>query len=116
MAKNPPHQIDADEIAVGDVPDGPEVADALVARGRAAVDRVPAVADSAREALADAQDQVNKLSDMGVIAAAGFALGVSSGLLMAGAPRVILALSAIPVALTLRSAMTRGVRPARLVN
>jgi len=29
---------------------------------------------------------------------------------------VILALSAIPVALTLRSAMARGVRPARLVN
>jgi hypothetical protein len=107
------------EIEVEDVPDEADVAalaGTLVERGRAVLERVPAVADGAREALADAQDQVNGLSDMGVIAAAGFALGVSSGLLMAGAPRVILALSAIPVALTLRSAMTRGVRPARLVN
>ena len=114
MAKNT-----LDEIDVDDVPDGTaisDVADALVAGGRAVVDRVPAVADSAREALADAQDQVNQLSDMGVVAALGFALGVSSGLLLAGAPRVILALSAVPVALTLRSAMTRGVRPARLIN
>jgi hypothetical protein len=114
MATNRP-----DEIDVDDVPDGTamgDVADTLVARGRAVVDRVPAVADSAREALADAQDHVNQLSDMGVVAALGFALGVSSGLVLAGAPRVILALSAVPVALTLRSAMTRGVRPARLVN
>ena len=66
--------------------------------------------------MGDAQDHVNQLSDMGVVAALGFALGVSSGLVLAGAPRVILALSAVPVALTLRSAMTRGVRPARLVN
>lgn len=114
MAKNRPDQIDVD-----DVPDGTamgEVADAIVTHGRAVVDRVPAVADSARGALADAQDHVNQLSDMGVVAALGFALGVSSGLLLAGAPRVILALSAVPVALTLRSAMTRKVRPARLVN
>jgi len=86
-----------DEIDVDDVPDGTDTAtfaDTLVARGRAVVDRV----------------------DMGVVAALGFALGVSSGLVLAGAPRVILALSAVPVALTLRSAMTRGVRPARLVN
>lgn len=114
MAKKRP-----DEIDVDDVPDGTamgDVVDALVARGRSVVDRAPAVADSAREALADAQDRVNQLSDMGVVAALGFALGLSSGLLLAGAPRVILALSAVPVALTLRSAMTRGVRPARLVN
>jgi hypothetical protein len=114
MAKNRP-----DEMEVEDVPDGTAtsgVADTLIDRGRAVVDRVPAVADSAREALADAQDRVNELSDMGVVAALGFALGVSSGLLLAGAPRVILALSVVPVALTLRSAMTRGVRPARLVN
>jgi hypothetical protein len=36
---------------------------------------------------------------------------MSSGLLLAGAPRVILALSAVPVALTLRSAMTRRRMP-----
>ena len=114
MAKNRAH-----ETEVEDGPDEADVAalaDTLVERGRAVLEQVPAVADSAREALADAQDHVNQLSDMGVVAALGFALGVSSGLLLAGAPRVILALSAIPVALTLRSAMTRGVRPARLVN
>ena len=114
MAKNT-----LDEIAVDDVRNGTaigDVADAFAAGSRAVADRVPGVADSAREALADAQDQVNQLSDMGVVAALGFALGVSSGLLLAGAPRVILALSAVPVALTLRSAMTRGVRPARLMN
>lgn len=107
------------EIEVDDVTDGnpvSDVADAFVAGGRAVVDRVPAVAESARGALAGAQDQVNQLSDMGIVAALGFALGVSSGLLLAGAPRVILALSAVPVALTLRSAMTRGVRPGFLVN
>lgn len=114
MAKYGSHEIEVEDGL--DEADVAALADTLVERGRAVLERVPAVADSAREALADAQDQVNGLSDMGVIAAAGFALGVSSGLLMAGAPRVILALSAIPVALTLRSAMTRGVRPARLVN
>jgi hypothetical protein len=56
------------------------------------------------------------LSDMGIVAASGFALGVSSGLLLAGAPRAILILSMIPVALTLRSAFARGMRPARLLN
>ena len=114
MAKNT-----LEKVEVDDAPDGTaisDVADAFVAGGRAVVDRVPGVADSARVALADAQDQVNQLSDMGVVAALGFALGVSSGLLLAGAPRVILGLSAVPVALTLRSAMTRGVRPARLIN
>lgn len=114
MAKNPPHEIEVDDVSDGTAMG--EVADALVARGRAVVDRVPAAADGAREALADAQETVNQLSDMGVVAALGFALGLSSGLWLAGAPRVILALSAVPAALTLRSALTRGVRPAGLVN
>jgi hypothetical protein len=60
--------------------------------------------------------RVNRLSDMGIIAASGFALGVTSGLLLAGAPRVILILSLIPVGLTVRSAFARGMRPARLMN
>jgi hypothetical protein len=118
MAKNQTPKIDLDDDA-DDVPDGADsgtFADALVDRGRAVLDRVPAVADSGRDLLADAQNQVNGLSDMGIIAASGFALGVSSGLLLAGAPRVILILSMIPVALTLRSAFARGVRPAVLVN
>ena len=118
MAKNQTHKIDADDV-VDDVPDRADMgafADTLVDRGRAVLDRFPAVADSARDALAGAQDHVNDLSDMGIIAASGFALGVSSGLLLAGAPRAILILSMIPVALTLRSAFARGMRPARLLN
>jgi hypothetical protein len=37
-------------------------------------------------------------------------------LLLACAPRAFLILSMIPVALTLRSAFERGMRPARLIN
>jgi hypothetical protein len=118
MAKNQTHKIDLDDVD-DDVADGADignVADTLVDRGRAVLDRAPAVADSARDVLSGARDQVNGLSDMGIIAASGFALGVSSGLLLAGAPRAILILSMIPVALTLRSAFARGVRPAVLIN
>ena len=75
-----------------------------------------AVSRAFYDVLAGAQDQINGLSDMGIVAASGFALGVSSGLLLAGAPRALLILSMIPVALTLRSAFARGMRPARLLN
>ena len=118
MTRNQTHKVDADDV----VDDGPAradmgaVADTLVDRGRAVLDQVPTVADSARGVLAGAQDQVNGLSDMGVVAASGFALGVCSGLQLAGAPRAILILSMIPVALTLRSAFERGLRPASLIN
>lgn len=118
MTKNQTHKVDADDVA----DDGPAradmgaLADTLVDRGRAVLDQFPTVADSARGVLAGAQDQVNGLSDVGVVAAAGFALGFSSGLRLAGAPRAIFILSMIPVALTLRSAFERGMRPARLIN
>jgi hypothetical protein len=118
MPKNQTHRVDAEDI-VDDVPDRADMgalADTLVDRGRAVLDQFPAVADGARDVLAGAQDQVNGLSDMGIVAASGFALGVSSGLLLAGAPRAILILSMIPVALTVRSAFARGMRPARLLN
>ena len=118
MAKNQTHKTDADDV-LDDVPDRAdmgELADTVVDRGRAVLDQFPAVADSARGVLAGAQDQVNGLSDTGIVAASGFALGVSSGLLLAGASRAILILSMIPVALTLRSAFARGMRPARLIN
>src|SRR5664280_3574676 len=95
MAKNQTHRVDAEDI-VDDVPDRADMgalADTFVDRGRAVLDQFPAVADGARDVLAGAQDQVNGLSDMGIVAASGFALGVSSGLLLAGAPRAILILS-----------------------
>ena len=114
MPKNPAHKTNVDDVV-----DGADIgasADTLVDRGRAVLDQFPAVADSARDVLAGAQDQVNGLSDMGIVAASGFALGVSSGLLLAGAPRVILILSMIPAGFTLWSAFARGVRPAVLIN
>ena len=118
MAKNETRKIDLDDVDddVADEADMGALADTLVDRGRSVLDQFPAVADSARDVLSGARDQVNGLSDMGIIAASGFALGVSSGLLLAGAPRVILILSMIPAGFTLWSAFARGVRPAVLIN
>ena len=112
MAESRLHEIDTD-----DTPDGADAAapaDTLIARGRPVLDRVPGVV---REALDVAQEQVNGLSDVGIVAASGFALGVNTGLLLAGAPRlVVAACTTIPVLLTFRSAMGRVARPGRLVN
>ena len=113
MARSRVHE---DTNGTAGAPDPAALADTLVERGRAVLDQVPAVAAGAREALADAQEEVNGLSDLGIVAASGFALGMSTGLLLAGAPRVVVALSTVFVFLTLRSAMGRGVRPSRLVN
>jgi hypothetical protein len=114
MARNRIHEIDVDDAPTG--ADVAALADTLVERGRAVLDHVPAVAAGARGARADVQGQVNGLSDMGIVAASGFALGVSTGLLLAGAPRVMVGLSTILVVLTLGSVLARGVRPKRLVN
>ena len=114
MAKSPVR-----EKVAGEAPsaaDAAAFADALVERSRAVLDHVPDVADGAREAFAAAQEQVNGLSDLGVVAASGFALGVSTGLLLSGAPRVVVVLSTVLVVLTFRSALARGVRPGRLLN
>ena len=92
----------------------------LIDQGRAVADQIPGAVDDARAALNAAQDQLNDqldgLSDRGVIAAAGFTAGVTAGLFLAGAPRLILALSVLPVAITVRSALNRGVRLSRLVK
>lgn len=114
MASSRRHEIHADDVPGGAA--ASDLADTLVERGRAVLGEVPNVAASAREALADAQEQVNGLSDLGIVAASGFALGVSTGLLVAGAPRIVVGVSTILVFLTFRSAMARGVRPSKLVN
>ena len=88
----------------------------LLDRGRAVADHLPAAVDDARSALGAAQDQFDQLSDRGVIAAVGFTAGMMTGLFLAGAPRLVLAASALPLAFTVRSALTRGVRLSRLVN
>ena len=89
---------------------------ALLDRGRSVADQLPDVVDDARAALDAAQVQLDLLSDRGVIAAVGFAAGIATGLFLAGAPRFILAVSMIPLAVTTRSALTRGVRLSPLVN
>ena len=85
-------------------------------RGRGVADQWPEAVDSARGMIGAAQEQVDELSDQGVIAAAAFSAGVTVGLLFAGAPRFILALALMPTALTVRSALQRGIRPSGLVN
>ena len=113
MAKNRPHEIDPDDLSDGK--DMADLAESIADRGRAVLRHLPSIADGAH-ALSGAQDQVDELSDIGAVAAAGFAVGVTGGLLLAGAPRPIVLLSMIPVALTLRSALARGVRLDRLMN
>jgi hypothetical protein len=108
LATKTDHQDDSSPIS--------DLADVVVHGGRAVANRIPAAADTARDALAGAQAQVNQLSDTGMVGALGFAVGVTAGVLVAGAPRLMVIMSAVPVALTLRSAMTRDIRPARLVN
>jgi hypothetical protein len=88
---------------------------AVIDQGRAVAEQLPSV-DDAKAAFNAAQEQLDGLSDRGVIAAVGFSAGVTAGLFLAGAPRLILALSVIPFAVTLRSAFSRGVRLSRLVN
>jgi len=81
----------------------------LIERGRSAADHLPDAVDAA-------QGQLDLLSDKGVIGAVGFSIGVTTGLFLAGAPRPILAISLVPLAITARAAMTRGVRLSRLVR
>ena len=88
----------------------------ILERGRAVADHLPDAVGEARSALDAAQGQLDLLSDRGVIAAVGFCAGITTGLFLAGAPRAILALSMLPLAVTVRSALTRGVRLSRLVN
>lgn len=92
------------------------VAETLMDRGRAVADQWPDVVESGREVVAAAQVQVDELSDQGVMAAAAFSAGITVGLLLAGAPRLILALALVPTALTVRSAMQRGIRAFTLVS
>lgn len=114
MTKNGSHATDQAERSMEDVEDGG--AASLMERGRAVAEQLPDAVDGARGMIEAAKGQVDELSDQGVIAAVAFSAGVTIGLFLAGAPRLILALALLPTAITLRSAMQRGVRPGRLVN
>ncbi|MEO8468673.1 MAG: hypothetical protein ABI573_03280 [Chloroflexota bacterium] len=119
--------LDENDHEAPDMADGPtdagesnaKLSDAiarLVDRSGAVLDRAPDVAGGARGALASAQAEVEQLSDMGVATVAAYSLGVTCGLLLAGAPRIILVLSAIPGAMAVRVAFNRGMRPAVLLH
>jgi len=83
--------------------------------GRAVASQVPSALDGARDALGSASAVVDDLSDQGLTAAMALSGGVVLGLFLAGAPRAILALALLPAAITVRSAIQRGVGPIGLV-
>ncbi len=113
MARNGTSAIEAGDAIAEAADDGVR---SLLDRGRSVADHLPVAVDDARSALGAAQDQFDQLSDRGVIAAVGFTAGITTGLFLAGASRLTLAASALPLAFTLRSALTRGVRLSRLVQ
>ena len=83
---------------------------------RVAAEQVPVMTANAKQAFGEAEARVERLSDVGLAAATGFALGVSAVLLLTGAPRIVLAVSAVPAAVMLRAAANRGMRPSALTN
>lgn len=93
-----------------------EATQSLLERARSVSDQIPGAVDGARGMIEAASGQLDDLSDQGVIAALGLSAGVTIGLFLAGAPRLILALALIPAAIIIRAAMQRGVGPSRLVK
>ncbi len=83
---------------------------ALVARGRSIGERLPGAVDGVCATMDAASDQLEQLSDASVRSVFGLSGGVTSGLFLAGAPRVILGIALIPVAVIGRAAMQRGAR------
>lgn len=108
---------DSEVGAAGKVKEQFETAtQSLAERGRSVADQIPGIVEGAGGAIEAASSQMEDLSDQGVIAALGVAAGMAIGLFLSGAPRPILALALVPVAITARAAMKRGVRVSRLLN
>lgn len=99
-----------------DVPALDQATRAVVGSGRVVADHLPGALDGARGMMASASAAIDDLSDQGVVAAMAVSAGVTLGLFLGGAPRLILALACLPLAITARSALQRGVGPARLVT
>src|ERR1019366_10671846 len=74
----------------------------LLERGRSVPDQIPEAVDGARGMIEAASGQLDDLSDQGVIAALGLSAGVTIGLFLARAHRMILALAQIPAAIIIR--------------
>jgi hypothetical protein len=105
------------ENVSGALATGRENVSRAIATGRSvAAEQVPVMTANAKQAIGEAEARVERLSDVGLAAATGFALGVSAVLLLTGAPRIVLGLSAVPAAVMLRAAANRGMRPSALTN
>ena len=113
MAKKPHSDLESD-VPMREQLD--QATRAVMDGGRAVASQLPSAVDGARDAVGLASAAIDDLSDQGVIAAMALSGGVMLGLFLAGAPRLILALAFLPTAITVRSAMQRGVGPARLVT
>lgn len=113
MAKKPASDVTAPE---GLLERADQASHSLVERGREVMDQAPAIVEGAGAVVGAAAAQVDELSDQGVMAALGLSSGVLLGLFLAGAPRPILSLALLPIAITARAAMQRGVRVSRLLN
>lgn len=87
----------------------------LMERGQAVTNQLPEAVDGVSGVIEAATAQLDDLSDQGVVAAVALAAGVLIGLWLAGAPRPILALALLPIGITGRAALQRGVRPSRLI-
>ena len=98
-----------------DVPKLAQAARTVIDSGRAAANQLPSAFDGARDMVGSASAAIDDFSDLGVVAATAMSAGVTLGLFLAGAPRLILALACLPMIITARSALQRGVGPAQLV-
>jgi len=113
MAKHPQSELESD-VPIREQFE--QATRAVVEGGRAVASQLPGALDGAREMVGSASAAVDDLSDQGVVAAMALSAGVTIGLFLAGAPRLILALACLPTLIAVRSALQRGVGPAQLVT
>ena len=81
---------------------------ALVGRGRSIRERLPGAVDGVRVTMDAASGQLEQFSGESERSVFGLSAGVTIGLFLAGALRVILGVALIPVAIIGRATMQRG--------
>ena len=90
----------------------------LVQDGRNLADRLanqlPEAASGGRDVLTFTQR--DHLSDGGIVAAMALSTGFAAGLIVAGAPRLVLAMAIVPMGLVARSLVSRGISPSGLLR
>ena len=110
--------VEADQTTVEDrvstfartlVQDGRNLADRLA-------NQLPEAASGGRDVLTLTQRGVDHLSDGGIVAAMALSTGFAAGLIVAGAPRLVLAMAVVPMGLVARSLVSRGISPSGLLR